>query len=181
MKTKKISLTLCILMLLSVSAFANFIDAKVKVTGITCSMCSNSVFKALSSLKFVDKIDVDLENAVFVLTFKTSEKVVIDEIKNKIEGAGFSVGELTADFKFDNVTIANDFHYEFESNIYHFVNVKSQKLDAVTSVRFVDKGLTSTKEYKKYIGLTTYTCIKSGKAEACCHASAKQRIYHITI
>ncbi len=162
-------------------ASANFLSAKIKVTGITCSMCSNSVNKALSSLKFVEKIDVDLEKAVFTLTFKSSEKVVIDEIKSKIEGAGFSVGELIADFKFDNISVVNDYHFGFENNVYHFVNVKSQSLDKIVSVRFVDKGLTSIREYKKYVGLTTYKCIKTGKPDNCCKVEAKQRIYHITI
>ena len=107
-------------MLLSSSSFANFVSAKIKVTGITCSMCSNSVNKALSSLKFVDKVEVDLEKAIFNVTFKPNENVIVDEIKAKVEGAGFSVGELIADFKFENVSVTNDFHYQFQNNTYHF-------------------------------------------------------------
>ncbi len=168
-------------MLISSSSFANFVSAKIKVTGITCSMCSNSVNKALSSLKFVDKVEVDLEKAIFTVTFKQNEDVVIDEIKSKIEGAGFSVGELIADFKFSNISVTNDFHYQFQNNTYHFVNVKNQSLNDAVAIRFVDKGFTSQKEYKKYVSLTTSKCIKTGKAENCCHSDDKQRIYHITI
>ena len=158
-------------------------DARVKVTGVTCSMCSNSVQKALSSLAFVDNIDVDLENAVFKLTFKKDAPVDVDAIRRKIEGAGFSVGELVADFNFEKVEIENDFHYSFQNNIYHFVNVKNQQLDKVVTIRFVDKGLTSTKEYKRYSALTSLKCIKTGKPESCCHSHGKgeTRIYHITI
>jgi copper chaperone CopZ len=181
MKTKKSIFILFIAMLISSSSFANFVSAKIKVTGITCSMCSNSVNKALSSLKFVDKVEVDLEKAIFTVTFKQNEDVVIDEIKSKIEGAGFSVGELIADFKFSNISVTNDFHYQFQNNTYHFVNVKNQSLNDAVAIRFVDKGFTSQKEYKKYVSLTTSKCIKTGKAENCCHSDDKQRIYHITI
>lgn len=181
MKTiKNKSIMVLMLMLLSTSIFANFTGAKVKVTGVTCSMCSNSVHKALSSLSFIDKIEVDLENAIFNLTFKQGEKVVFDDIKNKIEGAGFSVGELLADFKFSNTDISKDFHLEYEGNAYHFVNVENQKLDNTVALKFVDKGLTSQKEFKKYSGLTTMKCIKTGKPDKCCSVSNK-RIYHVTI
>lgn len=181
MKTKKVLSLLLGIILSSSSAFANFVGAKIKVTGVTCSMCSNSVNKALSSLQFVDKIEVDLENAIFNVTFKPNEKVVVDEIKSKVEGAGFSVGELIADFRFTDLAVSKDFHYQFENNTYHFVNVKEQNLNNVIAIRFVDKGLTSTKEYKKYVGLTSYKCIKTGKMESCCAVNKNTRIYHITL
>ncbi len=181
MKTKKTILTLFIALLMGSSAFANFVSAKIKVTGVTCSMCSNSVHKALSSLSFIDKIDVDLQNAIFNITFKTNEKVVIDQIKEKIEGAGFSVGQLVADFKFSGLHVTKDLHYDFEGNTYHFVNVQEKHLNTIASIRFVDKGLTSSKEHKKYTGLTTYKCIKTGTSQDCCHMASKKRIYHVTI
>ncbi len=181
MKTKNKLFATVLLMLFSINTFANFTEVKVKVTGITCSMCSNSVNKALMTLKFVDKIEVDLEKALFIIKIKEGEKVVIDDIRNKIEGAGFSVGELIAGFKFNDLTIEKDFHYVYEDNTYHFVDVKNQNLNEVIYVRFVDKGLTSQKEHKKYTGLTTYKCIKSGKPENCCQNASTKRIYHITI
>jgi len=169
--------------ILSNNVFAGFVGAKVKVTGVTCSMCSNSVNKALSSLSFIDKIDVDLENAVFILSFKPGEKVVMDEIRKKVEGAGFSVGELTADFAFDSLQVENDYHYTFENNIYHFVGVKNQYLNKTVSLKFVDKGLTSSKEYKKYSNMTNLKCIKTGKPETCCNkvSAGYSRIYHVTL
>jgi copper chaperone CopZ len=181
MKTIKTICTILLLSLLSGKALANFTGAKLKVTGVTCSMCSNSVHKALSSLSFVDKINVDLENAVFELTFKPNEKVVIDDVRKKVEGAGFSVGELTADFNFNNVDIKKDYHYQFEGNTYHFVNVPAQNLDKCITIKFVDKGLTSNKEYKRYVGLTNYECIKTGKSQGCCNSAISQRIYHVTL
>ncbi|MCD6019510.1 MAG: hypothetical protein K0S53_2631 [Bacteroidetes bacterium] len=160
--------------LFSSGAFANFVSAKVKVTGVTCSMCSNSVHQALSTLSFIDKIDVDLQKAEYNLTFKAGAKVSMDAIKDKIEGAGFSVGLLMANFKFSNVSVTNDYHYIFGDDTYHFVNVKNQNLNGVTTIRFVDKGLAPIKEHKKYIGLTGHGCIKTG-------GSKSNRIYRVTI
>lgn len=181
MKTIK---SMCIVVLLVFSyntASAKFLKAKVKVTGVTCSMCSNSVHKALSGLSFIESIKVDLESATFFLEFKTDQQVVIDEIRKKIEGAGFSVGELVADFKFDSVVIKNDLHFDHDGSTYHFINVTEQNLDNSVSLRFVDKGLTSVKEYKKYSGMTKMRCIKTGYSSDCCNKPAKQRIYHVTI
>lgn len=181
MKTIRTICTILLLSLLSGKATANFTSAKLKVTGITCSMCSNSVNKALSSLSFIEKINVDLENSIYEITFKNGGNVVIDDIKNKVEGAGFSVGELTAEFDFKNLPVSKDYHYQYAGNIYHFVDVKSQTLDNCITVRFIDKGFTSKKEYKKYTALTTFKCIKTGKSDNCCNASGNQRIYHVTL
>lgn len=174
MKTKKTILTMLMAVLFSSGAFANFVSAKVKVTGVTCSMCSNSVHQALSTLFFIDKIDVDLQKAEYNLTFKAGSKVSMDAIKDKIEGAGFSVGLLTANFKFSNLSVSHDFHFNYGNDTYHFVNVKNQNLNGLATVRFVDKGLTSSKEYKKYVSLTTHGCIKTGGTKT-------NRIYHVTI
>lgn len=160
--------------LFSSGVFANFVSAKVKVTGVTCSMCSNSVHKALSTLSFIDKIDVDLQKAEYNLTFRQGAKVSMDAIKDKIEGAGFSVGSLMADFKFSNLAISNDVNFNFANDIYHFVNVKSQRLNGLATLKFVDKGLTSNKEHRKYVGLTKYPCIKTGTMDS-------KRVYHVTI
>lgn len=172
-----------VLMIMAISkkASANFTGAKLKVTGITCSMCSNSVYKALSGLPFIENIDVDLEASVYDITFKPGAKVTMDDIKNKVEGAGFSVGELMATFNFENLKVKKDYHYTFDGNVYHFVNVDEQTLSKKTSIRFVDKGFTSNKEHKKYVGLTTYTCIKTGKSQNCCSTDKNQRIYHVIL
>lgn len=181
MKSIRTLFVILVLSLISGNVMANFTTARLKVTGVTCSMCSNSVHKALSSLPFIENINVDLQEAVYEITFKKGEKVVMDAIKSKVEGAGFSVGELTADFEFQDVKVSKDYHYQFQGNTYHFVNVKDQTLNNIVHLRFIDKGFTSKSEYKKYASLTSLKCIKTGKAENCCNTTNMQRIYHITL
>jgi len=63
-------------------------------SGLTCSMCSKAIFKALTKLDFVDEVKVDIELSKFVLTFKSGKTVVIDQIKAAVADAGFSVQSL---------------------------------------------------------------------------------------
>ena len=63
-------------------------------SGLTCSMCSKAIFKALTKLDFVDEVKVDIELSKFVLTFKSGKTVVIDQIKAAVADAGFSIQSL---------------------------------------------------------------------------------------
>jgi len=63
-------------------------------SGLTCSMCSKAIFKALTKLDFVDEVKVDIELSKFVLTFKSGKTVMIDQIKSAVADAGFSVQSL---------------------------------------------------------------------------------------
>ncbi len=63
-------------------------------SGLTCSMCSKAIFKALTKLDFVEEVKVDIELSKFVLTFKSGKTVVIDQIKSAVADAGFSVQSL---------------------------------------------------------------------------------------
>jgi len=163
-------------------ASAEFLSARIKVIGLTCSMCSKSVHNALSSIDFIDSVAVDLESTEFKVFFKTDKNVVIDKIKQKIEDAGFSIGEMNMTFKFSDLAIHNDTHHEYQDNLYHFVNVKEQTLKGITNFKIIDKGFVSSRDFKKYVKLTTYNCIKTGRTSACCKTGKEgTRIYHITI
>ena len=63
-------------------------------SGLTCSMCSKAIFKALSKLDFVEEVKVDIEKSMYILAFKTGKKVAIDQIKLAVTEAGFGVQSL---------------------------------------------------------------------------------------
>ncbi len=63
-------------------------------SGLTCSMCSKAIFKALSKLDFVEEVKVDIEKSMYILAFKTGKKVEIDQIKLAVTDAGFGVQSL---------------------------------------------------------------------------------------
>jgi len=66
-------------------------------SGLTCSMCSKAIFKALTKLDFVEDVKVDIEQSKFILTFKSGKTVVIDQIKSAVADAGFSVQSLVSE------------------------------------------------------------------------------------
>jgi copper chaperone CopZ len=66
-------------------------------SGLTCSMCSKAIFKALTKLDFVEEVKVDIEKSIYILTFKTGKKVDIDQIKLAVTGAGFGVQSLVSE------------------------------------------------------------------------------------
>ncbi|MES2431152.1 MAG: heavy-metal-associated domain-containing protein [Bacteroidota bacterium] len=170
-------------------AFLNVANAQIKsanlqASGLTCSMCSRAIFKAIKTLEFVDKVEANIKNSSFDITFKPGTKIDLDMIKNKVEGAGFFVAAFSAKINFDGQLIKNDGHTTIDKNVFHFLNVKDQSLTGEHTIKILDKGFVTAKEYKKNSKYTSMECYKTGVAGACCakHGLAKgTRIFHVTI
>src|SRR5436305_1733911 len=94
---------LVIALALSMATGAQVTKVSLQASGLTCSMCSNSINKALRTLDFIDKIDTDMKTYTFEISFKPNSHVDFDKIKNKVEKAGFSVSSFIATIYFDNV------------------------------------------------------------------------------
>ena len=156
----------------------------IQASGLTCSMCSNAIYKALQSVDFVEKVDANIKNSTFEITFKPNADVDFDKLKNKVEDAGFFVAGFWATVHFDNVKIRNDSPVETIGKNLMFLHVADQELDGDKTIKFLDRGYISSKEYKKSSALTTKECYKTGVADATCIESGiskGSRIYHVTI
>lgn len=181
---KTLSIIILLATGLTFGAQAQYRKASLQATGLTCAMCSKATLTALKTLPFVDNIDTDLNATTFILHFKPDAHVNIDEIKNKVEDAGFSVGKLslTADFK--QVAVKNDTHVAFGGNTLHFMQVKDQVLNGEKELTVIDKDFIPSKQYKKFSTATTMPCYKTGVMADCCKhgtAVASNRIYHVTL
>lgn len=175
---------LAISLFLSVQSFAQISKVSLQASGLTCSMCSNSINKALKTIPYVDKVMANIKTSTFDITFKPGSNVHFDDIKKKVEDAGFFVAGLTADINFSNQKINNDEHIKVDDYALHFVKVKGQTLDGVQSVKILDKGFVSSKEYKKNQAITSMSCYKTGIAADCCSKSGVtkgNRVYHVTL
>lgn len=101
------------------STNAQIKSAEVLASGLTCSMCSKAIFKALSHLDFVDTVKVNIETSVYQLNFKKDNTVKIEAIRDAVYDAGFAIAKLsiTADWK-DKIAVKdfvfNDFGYQFK-------------------------------------------------------------------
>jgi copper chaperone CopZ len=168
----------------SFAAQAQFRNFQLQAAGLTCSMCSNAINKALKTIPAIKGIETDLKNNLFLISFKEDADIDFDLIGKKVEEAGFSVGRLTMEVNFSNARIANDQHISVQGKVFHFLGVKNQTLQGWTQVQLVDEHFVLAKQYKKIRTYTGMECLTTGVAGNCCKmadAREGQRIYHITI
>lgn len=151
---------------------ASFSRADLVASGLTCSMCSNSIYKALVRLPFVEKVTPDVEHSSFAIIFKSTPD--IDALKQAVVDAGFSVDKLTMTALLDHVEIHNDTHVVLDGLTFHFVHVGGATLNGETTLRIVDKDFVPSKTFRQYSGYTAMGCFKTGKMDAV-------RVYHVTI
>ena len=149
-------------------------SVSLQASGLTCSLCSNAINKALKTLDFVDKVEPNIKNSTFDISFKPGRQVDLDELKKKVEGAGFSVARFTATVNFDHVTVANDEQLVVDGTAFHFLNVNYQVINGDKALRVLDKGFVTAKEYKKNSVYTKMECYKTG-------VMGGKRIFHVTI
>jgi copper chaperone CopZ len=166
------------------AAKAQFTKASLQATGLTCAMCSNAINKALQKVPFVESVKSDIKNSSFAIVFKTGMPVNIDALKEAVEGAGFSVGNLYLTGNFDNLPVEADKHIRIGDLVFHFLNIQPQSLNGERTIQVVDKNFVTVKQFKKVCTYTKMSCIQTGKAADCCPADALQtdaRVYHVTI
>lgn len=173
-----------LIIVISLSTQAQVKSVNLQASGLTCSMCSNAINKALKTIPYVDKVIANIRNSSFEITFKPGSQVNFDDLKNKVEDAGFSVAGLDAVIDFNNISIKNDEHINIDGMLLHFMNVSDQALTGTHTIKLLDKGFVPAKEYKKNARYTKMDCYKTGVAGACCTKSgvaAGTRVYHVTI
>ncbi len=175
---KKITALLFALTVHSMLASAQFVSVEIKASGLTCSMCSNSIDKALRTLPFIKDVAAHLQTTSFTVTFNTDAPIQLEDMKDKIEGAGFFVAGMTATYHFNNQKITNDSHISIEKNDYHFVDVSEQILNGDVAFKVMDKGYMLAKEYKKYKKKSSIPCIKNSTS---CSPTAGTKTYHVTL
>lgn len=168
------NLIIIVFLFVSVCAIAQVKEVTIQASGLTCSMCSNSIFKALKKLDFVDKVDANVKTSSFDISFKSNADIDFDKLKAKVEDAGFFVANFTVTYHFEALAISNDKHVNVGNSVFHFLNVKEGILSGDKKIRLLDKGFVSAKEFKKNSNLTKMACYKTGTEN-------EKRIFHVTI
>lgn len=172
---KRIFLIIAVFMYMQTSA-QEITKVSLQASGLTCSLCSNAINKALKSLDFVDKVDANIKNSSFDIYFKPGAKVDFDRLRAKVEDAGFSVANFTANIHFNQVKMLNDYCVVLGETAFQFINAKDQVLNGDKMIRVLDKGFVLAKEYKKNSNLLT---------KGACYERIGQttvtKHYHVTI
>lgn len=137
-------------MLFSLSGATQIISAELQAAGLTCAMCSNAVQKSLQTLPFIEDVEPDLKNASFALQFRNDQSVSLDQIRKKVEDAGFSVAQLQLSVRFVNQEIKEGVAVVVGSLSFCFIDSKTKMLDGVQKLLLIDKYFTTEKKYKQY-------------------------------
>lgn len=138
-----------IMMSTSLKSHAQISKAEIVATGLTCSMCSNSINKQLESLSEVEKIDIDLNTSTFIIFLKKENTITPNTLKEKVEKAGFFVGSMIITMPFDNQKIGNNLSINKEGLNLIFADTKTKVLNGKTRLKILDKGFVTQKVYKK--------------------------------
>jgi len=175
---------LIIVLFLSFSSMAQFSNAKLQASGLTCAMCSKAVKVALEKVAFVQKVEVDIKSQEYSLSFKENSDADFDALKKAVEDAGFSIASLKITGNFSNLTIQKDKHIQVFGKNFHFLNTDDQLINGEKTFSLVEKDFLTEKDFKKLKISSKMDCVKTGKAENCCikdGISANSRIYHVKI
>ncbi len=136
---------------------AQITKVEIMATGLTCSMCSNAINKQLKTISEVEKVDIDLNKNLFLVSLKTDNKLTPKTFKDKVEKAGFFVGSMVLFINFSNQLVEDN----KQIDNYIFIDTRAQTLNGVAKARVLDKGYVTTKEYKKlsksFVKYTTYS------------------------
>ena len=143
------NILLLLMVCISMAASAQITKVSIQASGLTCSMCSNSINKALKTLDFVEKIESDIKTYTFVLSFKPNSTVDFGAIKKKVEGAGFSVSSFIATVLFSNLQVQYNQPVTIGSNSVLIINSNVSTLNGTRQIKVVDKGFVSAEEYRK--------------------------------
>lgn len=166
------------------AANAQITKVTLQASGLTCSMCSKAVLKALQGVPFVDKVLVNIKTQEYSISFKEDTTPDIDALSKAVEDAGFSVAKLQVTANMEKTTLSPDAHLQIGQLNFHFLNGTGQEVGGPATFMLVDKNFTSAKEYKKYSGLSKKECVQTGKMAKCCskdEVAEAVRIYHAII
>lgn len=135
--------------LLSTTLKGQVSKVSLQASGLTCSMCSNSIYKSLKTVPFVDKVEPNIRTSTFEITFKNNSAVDFNKLRDKVEDAGYAVARFIATINFKNSPVKQDEATTIGNLKLRFVNVKEQSLDGERNVRILNKGFVPVREFKK--------------------------------
>jgi copper chaperone CopZ len=157
---------------------AQFTSATLQASGLTCALCSRAVNKALQNLSFVATVKPDIKNSSFNVIFKENGDVNIDELKEAVEDAGFSVANLKITGNFENVRLLKDQYTKIGNQVFYFLNADNKVLNGERTFMIVEKNFMTANIFKKYSALLKTESPQSLKPES---NGNKTRIYHVII
>jgi len=170
---KKLLLLLLVISL-GLIAEAQFSKARLQATGLTCALCSNAINKALQKLPFVKAVNADIKNSAFDINFKPDQEVDIAALRKAVEDAGFFVGGLQLTGVFTDIKVGSDDKVRIGKNELRFLDTEKQTLNGEKTIRILNKGYLTAKDFKKMNAVIRSRLQRSEKEE-------NGKVIHVTI
>ncbi len=158
-------------MLFTGVSYGQIQSVSLQASGLTCSMCSRAIYKALQKIPNVADVQEDIEHTSYHIRFNDPAGVSLESLKKAVKSAGFSVASMEVKVQFDQESVASDSVVRLSSLQFQFVHVSHQNLNGVKSLLVIDKDYLMEKERKKYAG--SYESVPTPDGSG--------RIFHVTI
>lgn len=123
--------------------------------GLTCSMCSNSVYRSLLQVPGVKEVNMDLNENVAEVVLKEKATPAFRDLSQKVLDAGYSVRFIKVKIPFKEFTTSYGKVFHFNGNDYIYIGSEEKKLDDFTTVSIIGKGFATKKELKKWVQAIT--------------------------
>jgi copper chaperone CopZ len=133
-----------------VGAKAQFTSASLEASGVTCSLCSRAIQRALEKVTFVEQVTVDVKTQVYNVIFKQNSAPHFDDMQKAVEDAGFSVASLRVTGKFSDLRLTKNQDIQIGDQTFHFLNGNGQILNGEKTFTLVDKNFLTPRAFKKY-------------------------------
>lgn len=134
-----------VVLFISTSIQAQINKSEIIATGLTCSMCSNAIYKQLQTIGSVEAVDTDLNTNTFTVTAKNNQTLDPVQLKEAVEKAGFFVGSMMV--YVDGSKISNQALTLNGNNLVFLDKVPANHNSHKMQV--VDAGFVTSKQFKK--------------------------------
>lgn len=143
-------LFLAIAMLISVAGYSQIQSVSLTASGLTCSMCSKAIYKALLKVPAVNKVDVNIESSSYTITFNDDAKVSPDALKKAVEGAGFAIAKLDLVAAVPKTTINAETKLNLQGSTYRFIRPTGKTVQGLLTLTVIDKSFLAPSEWKRF-------------------------------
>jgi copper chaperone CopZ len=182
MKNLKILMTAIVLFGGVTTSYSQIKSATLTASGLTCSMCSKAIYKALLKVPSIKNVTPDVEKSLFTITFKDAARIELDDVRKAVQDAGFSVASMQVTATFNKTEVYDDAHITIDGSTFHFLHVARQTLQGDKTFTVVDRNYLPLAGYKKYGAYTKMKCFETGYMASCCPKDVtSKRIYHVTL
>ena len=164
---------------ISFYSYSQSFNSIVTVNGLTCAMCSFSTQKSLEKLDFIKKITPDLEKTAFEIVFDDTKFIDFDMIQEKVEDAGFFIGNIKINFD-EKLNPNNNDHAVYNNNLFHFIIANNKNS---STYNLIDKNFISENDFESFSEFTSHACYLTGSHnESCCsnHENlVSKKVFHL--